>query len=436
MEFNNSVEYISYIMMILFTPFMDLLFIRCFYNGSIKITKSKIILYFLSEIILIITPFPFGVYLLRMAVPVVIFSDIENRNIKYYIKNFIGICIADILLDSSVAVIADIILEIILHAEIIDDKPVNIVQFTLSTILEIIVILWIYIEFIRKQITLKMRIKDTVAFAVYYAYSMYCTYTISFHAEYWSMSKLAYASIRMFTIFTLILIPVMIVKNRKSAYYNELSTRNEQFLEMQLATANAYRQSQEDTRAFRHDMGNNLIMVSAMMKKKEYGQAEEYVNSLSEKLSSFSPKIVTGDSMLDSLLSSKLPVIEEKSIKFDTSGIIDGGLNWKPIDVCAVFANLIDNAIEACEKVEVQNRYIKFNIRKTDYQYIITLHNSVAQLVECSQINGNSQYTSKSDKSYHGFGMKNIRNTLEKYNAVMQIECTDTEFTTQIIIIK
>lgn len=48
------------------------------------------------------------------------------------------------------------------------------------------------------------------------------------------------------------------------------------------------------------------------------------------RLSSFSPKIVTGEDMLDALISSKLADIESKGISFTVNGVIDGGLGWKP----------------------------------------------------------------------------------------------------------
>ena len=97
---------------------------------------------------------------------------------------------------------------------------------------------------------------------------------------------------------------------------------------------------------------------------------------------------------------------------------------------------MIDNAVEACDKVEGAGKYISVSMKKTDFQRVITFKNSVENKVDCSWLNDGSHYTSKSDKSRHGFGMKNIRTALEKYGAMMQISCTDTEFTTQIIMMK
>lgn len=422
------------------TPIIVFMFLKCFYDDSIQITGKKILIYLLPEVFAVtlieLSVFENLAEFFYLIVPTVIFCG-RKRKIRYYIKNLILTAILIIFFWMTFTTFAISGCMILLRTEIISFDSYDISYYLLTLFGMMIVILWLYIAFIRKRLEIPMRKRDTFLFFVYFIFVILIFLANAYNREYgWDESWIIFVSVKILMLLLMLLMPVIIIKSIQSTYYNELSIRNEKFLKMQLNAFNAYRQSQEDTRAFRHDMNNNLMIISVMMQKKQYHDAEEYINSLFEKLSSFSPKIVTGDSMLDSLFASKLPVIEEKSIKLHISGVIDSNLNWEPIDICAVFANLIDNAIEACDKVTEKNRYIKVKIRKTDFQYIITFHNSVAQIVDCSQLNENSQYTSKSDKSYHGFGMKNIRNTLAKYGAVMQISCTDLEFTTQIIIMK
>lgn len=308
-------------------------------------------------------------------------------------------------------------------------------RFTLPCVIGFVMCLWLYFSIIRKKLFLKMRKSDTVLFLLYHILVLYCYSTVS-AAPNSTLPKVIRVSQLIFAIILIVLVPVIIIKNRQTAYYSEMSTRNEQFLEAELVASNAYRQSQEDTRAFRHDMNNNLAVVSALMRNKEYGEAENYINALHGRLSSFSPRIVTGDDMLDALISSKLTNIEEKGISFKVSGVIDGGLGWKPIDICAVFANMIDNAVEACERIADGNRYIELCFRKTDHQRIITMKNSVSERVDCSQLGDGSHYTSKTDRNRHGFGVKNIKDTLEKNEAMMQLDCNDTEFMTTIIMMR
>lgn len=297
----------------------------------------------------------------------------------------------------------------------------------------ILLCLWLSLCFIRKGIYLKMRKKDTVQLLFYYIAAMYF-YAVLCSPHVKLLPKLIRGSLTVFSVLLILIIPIVIIKTRQTAYFSELSTRSEQFLEAELAASNAYRQSQEDTRAFRHDMNNNLAVVSSLMKKGDYREAEQYINELHGRLASFSPRIVTGDDMLDALICSKLTDIESKGISFTVNGVIEGGLGWKPIDICAVFANMIDNAAEACERMTYGARYIDLSFRKTEHQRIITLRNSTAEKVDCSRLGDGTHYTSKADSGSHGFGVKNIKDTLNKNGAMMQLCCSENEFMTTIIL--
>ena len=234
-----------------------------------------------------------------------------------------------------------------------------------------------------------------------------------------------------------VFMPILLCNNLKSNYYNELRIRNERFLEAELVAANIYREAQEDTRAFRHDIKNNLSIISELMNKGKYAEAEAYINELCGKITSLSPRIVTGDEMLDSIITSKLSEIDGNGVKLTISGVIDGGLEWKAIDICAVFANLLDNALEACKKIpEIDKRYINIQFRQTDLQRIINISNSIENEVNCVELNEVEKYTSKEDKNNHGYGLKNIRAALDKYGAVMQISSDSIEYMTSIMIMK
>ncbi len=234
----------------------------------------------------------------------------------------------------------------------------------------------------------------------------------------------------------LIVMPLMIYKNRQSAYFNEMSAHNESYLEAELAASRQYRETQEETRAFRHDMRNNLMLLAGLLKEKTYEEAERYLEDLSGELAELSPRIVTGDDMLDSLISSKLPELDRQGIILSVNGVIDGGLSWKPIDICAVFANAIDNAIRACEFLpEGVERYIRISFRKTELQRVITITNRTAEKVDCAKLlSGEGRYTTKQEKSLHGFGLRNIRRTVEKYGGIMQLSSDEDEFRMTIVL--
>ena len=234
----------------------------------------------------------------------------------------------------------------------------------------------------------------------------------------------------------LLVMPVMIYKNRQSAYFIEMSAHNESYLEAELAASRQYRESQEETRAFRHDMRNNLTLLAGLMQEKKYEEAEQYIRDLNGELAALSPTIITGDDMLDSLISSKLGELERRGITLTINGVIDGGLSWKPIDICAVFANALDNAIRACQAMpEEDSKYIRISFRKTELQRVITIVNSSAEAVDCARLfSGEGRFTTKSDKSRHGYGLYNIRRTVEKYGGMLKVSSEEKEFRLTIVL--
>ena len=117
--------------------------------------------------------------------------------------------------------------------------------------------------------------------------------------------------------------------------------------------------------------------------------------------------------------------------------MLDGGLDWKPIDICSVFANAIDNAAEACSKLpDDAEKYIRITFRKTELHRIITITNPTAEQVDCNALNSGAHFTSKKDKERHGFGVRNIRRAAEKYGGILKLDCENGEFTLTIVLMK
>ncbi len=427
------------------TPFTVAATVKCFVDDTIQFSRLRTALSVILSVLFFLTLFidyiSKGFTTIILATPFlglqsIIFSAGRGKRIIYYIECPFVFCLTFNVITIAAFSISSAIISVLynlnLQTFMIDDFKYY-AFFTMC--LFPVLLLALYLLFLRRNEMLILHKADYVIVFIYHLFTAYIAYDSWINSTaYESIYK--FMAIKALMLLMIIVLPVTVIKLRQSAYYSLLSTRNEQFLEAELTASNAYRQSQEDTRAFRHDMNNNLAIVSALMKKGQFSEAENYINDLRGNLSSFSPRIVTGDDMLDALLASKLSSFEQKDIRFTLSGVIDGGLNWKPIDVCAVFANLIDNASEACEKVTDAERFIDISIKKTELQRIIVIRNSTAAKVDCSSLNGNMRFTSKADSSRHGYGMQNIRKTLEKNGAMMQISCTDTVFTTTLMMTK
>jgi hypothetical protein len=213
----------------------------------------------------------------------------------------------------------------------------------------------------------------------------------------------------------------------------------EEYISSELEYINQYKKSQEETRAFRHDIANNLSLLAAMMDEGKSEEAKEYLDGLLGDVRGMSPKYVTGDEMLDCIVGMKASRMDEEEIDFKLDGMIDGGLGMKPVDVCNIFANALDNAIEACERIpEKTDRWVSLLVKRTDKFFSIKLSNAVKEEKNGISLDklfdGVSRKTSKKDKNLHGFGTLNMKKALEKYGGMLKSEQEGDAFTVSIMI--
>jgi len=234
------------------------------------------------------------------------------------------------------------------------------------------------------------------------------------------------------------MVPFYLIKGQVSNYYQSTKEYQEIFLQEQLKTLERYKAAEEETRRIRHDMKNNLSCISMLLNEGKTHEASEYVEGLLQEISALSPKVVTGDEMLNCVFSAKLDWMQKENIVFEIDGVLDRGLDWKPIDICKVFANAIDNAIEACMKItDRDNRRIMVSLKRTKQYYSIEMKNTIADKKLCAPLlknSSNTRYTTKTNKKFHGLGLSNMYRTVEKYGGMMKVDCQDNEFILNIVV--
>lgn len=225
--------------------------------------------------------------------------------------------------------------------------------------------------------------------------------------------------------------PVFVIISSADKALREQNKSQEAYMAAELEYIGRYKKKQVETRAFRHDIKNNLAITRMMLDEGHTEEAKEHIRDMLGKVSSLSPKYVTGDEMLDIIISMKADRMDELDIKFTLDGVTDGGLNIKPMDMCSIFANALDNAIEAASSCE--DPYVSFSIKRTDKFFIIKITNSASGKIDIEKLMSTSGYTSKSDKEHHGFGLMNVRRAVEECNGILKAESLDSSFTLSVM---
>lgn len=307
----------------------------------------------------------------------------------------------------------------------------------LYAVLAAIITLYVYFSLYRKQIYLDFGVSERVILVLFNLY-MFLLYGVSLvqHEEGAGPAGEIEGVVSVFYVIVLIsfyfVFMAVLVKHRMTVYYKKGQEYQKKWMEQELAHFTEYKLAEEETRRFRHDVINNLSCIDALLQEEKPEEAKRYVEAMLGEVKSLSPAVVTGDEMLDCILSSKWDTMKQAGISFALDGVLDRGLSWEPIDICTVFANAVDNAIEACRKVKGERR-ICLSLKYTKNFYCIELMNS-ADGADIGKISGKGRYTTKKDAELHGYGLQNMKRTLEKYDSDMEIELAEGNFIVRMMI--
>ena len=124
--------------------------------------------------------------------------------------------------------------------------------------------------------------------------------------------------------------------------------------------------------------------------------------------------------MIDAILYNKALKAETYGIDMQIQALIPDALSIADLDIISVFANLIDNAIEANEALETENRFITITTGMKHNHLFLKVENTKSSSVIVDGKTGRT--TKKKDKEDHGVGMKIVQKTIEKYNGMWNIE--------------
>jgi hypothetical protein len=197
----------------------------------------------------------------------------------------------------------------------------------------------------------------------------------------------------------------------KESAQNELSNRNIEQLNIKC-----------------HDLKHQINAILAI--DNESGR-NEIVADLNDVIRVYDSMIKTGNMTLDVVLTEKKLICTRENITFLCMADGNAISFMSPVDISALFGNALSNAIESVQKQETaEKRHIEMKITKRDNLISVSIENYCDDKIEF--VNGIPQ-TTKSDKQSHGFGIKSIRNIVEKYGGHMCINTEDQMFRLDIL---
>jgi len=183
----------------------------------------------------------------------------------------------------------------------------------------------------------------------------------------------------------------------------------------------------EEKEILLHDVRKHMQAIREMV---EAGQKQEilvYLDEMNGALQKGRNRDFVNHDLLNLILNQKFQEAEDAGISLQYEMEDMGGLQLKPTEICALFSNILDNAIEANRKLaEGMERWIKLVCTRKGQILVIYSSNPMAE--KKIRFVGGIPETTKQDKGGHGFGMRSIRRIVNTHNGHMLAEAEDGIF--------
>ena len=193
-----------------------------------------------------------------------------------------------------------------------------------------------------------------------------------------------------------------------------------------------YKQSRDSIELINYKYHDLKHQIAVLRSEEDPKKREEFLNRMENEIKQYEAQNKTGNKVLDTVLTTKSLYCTKHGITFTC--VADGTLLefMDVMDICSIFGNALDNAIECELKIpEKEKRLIHVTVSKQKNFLILRFENYYEEELKYKE---GSLVTTKKEKEYHGYGLKSIRYTVNKYEGAVTIDAKDNWFELKILI--
>ena len=211
------------------------------------------------------------------------------------------------------------------------------------------------------------------------------------------------------------------IMEKRTREEQELMLLNQQ-MEIQTGSILALEKSYRSQRAVTHEFRNQLQTISDLISDGAYREVQDYLHQLQDAQVSKVLAVNTHHPIMDAILNQKHQAAVECGIDIQMQVNDLSGLRIPTNSLVVLFSNLLDNAMEACQRLP-ENRVIRCSILASDVLYISIRNTSLPVTI----VDGMIQ-TSKAFREEHGFGLVSIRRILDEFQGEYAFQYDDGWF--------
>ncbi len=169
-------------------------------------------------------------------------------------------------------------------------------------------------------------------------------------------------------------------------------------------------------RGWRHDYHNHLQVMKVQIAQGQLEEMKSYLDDLEQNLEQVDTYVKSGNLMADAVLNSKLSIAGQKGIRVNCKAVLPAALSVEDVDLCVLLGNLLDNALEACEKIPEEQRFLRIYMVVNRSQLYMSVQNSAREELDFNERN----YIS-TKRGNHGLGMKRVKALADKYEGYLTL---------------
>ncbi len=230
----------------------------------------------------------------------------------------------------------------------------------------------------------------------------------------------------------IIVVIVIYIKNTNDKL-EQMIVLEQQMKQLQANYYETLLDKEEATRKYRHDMNNHLICLKRLIEVGDMDGTKEYIGQMNANMQEIKNKSYnTGITIFDVLMNYHIEQLESE-VDVKIKGCCNQSVALSDIDMCIVFSNLIQNAVEALNRSNREGDFFHVEIKEGKEFVGIKIVNSL--LPETVQLDekGNLR-TVKEDKQNHGIGILNVKETVEKNGGKIEYQLEEEQIICEVIL--
>ena len=186
-------------------------------------------------------------------------------------------------------------------------------------------------------------------------------------------------------------------------------------------------ENEKTTRKYRHDMKNHLICMEQLAREGDWAELKQYLSGLGGQMEEMSRQYETGNRIFDIISNYHLSSLPEGIDVRMYGGVGDIG-RISQEDLCRIYANLLQNAVEELQrKKDGDKGFLHICFSENERFLQMEMENSLAGPKQDLR-------TQKEDADQHGYGIANVKETVEKYQGEVELKIRENSFYVSVIL--